>query len=138
MSSGKKKKSSKKPAKGNPILFIVLGSVAGLVLVGGLIWGGLTVMGQRKIVADYDASVAKITEALKSHDPDSLQSSIKLSEIEALITGAPTATRETQNGKEYSVYTWTGGAKPIGFRLTLEKNGSTEEVVELITLGAQP
>lgn len=138
MSSGKKKKSSKKSSSKNTIVLVALGVLAGVAIVGALIWGGLTVSGQRKTVASYHASVTKITEALKSRDPESIQGSLQLSELEALITGAPTATRETQNGKECAVYTWPGGVSPIGFRLILEKNGTREEVVELVTFGAQP
>ena len=137
MSSGKKKKSSKKPAPGTSLLPIVLGAVLGLVIVGGLIWGAMTVLGQRKTVSDYQASVTKITEALKTRDPESPAGALKLSEIEALVTGTPTVTRETLEKSEYAVYTWSGGASPVGFRLKLEKNGSLEEVAELVTLGAQ-
>ena len=134
MSSGKKKKTIKKSSSGASILPILLGAVAGVLIVGALIWGGMSVMGQRKTVAGYDSSVAKITEALRTRDPESPQGALKLSEIDALVTGAPTATRETKEGAEYAVYTWSSS---VGFRLKLEKNGPTDEVVELVTLGAK-
>ncbi len=134
MSSGKKKKSSKKTNTGKSILPIVFGAVAGLVIVGALIWGGMSVMGQRKTVAGYDTSVKSITEALRTRDPESTQGALKLSEIEAMLTGAPTVTRDTKDGAEYAVYNWSPA---VGFRLKLEKNGPTDEVVELVTLGAK-
>ena len=137
MSTGKKKKSSKKSSQGSPILLIVLGAVAGLVIVGALIWGGMTVLGKRKLVAGYQASVTKITETLKARDPESTQEAVKLSEIDAMITGTPTVTRETKDGAEYAVYTWGGGGSGVGFRLQLEQNGSLDEVVELKTFGAE-
>ena len=134
MSTGKKKKSTQKTPQGSSILPIILGAVAGVLIVGALIWGGMSVMGQRKTVVGYDTSVAKITEALRARDPESTQGALKLSEIDAMVTGAPTVTRETKDGAEYAVYTWSSS---VGFRLKLEKNGPTDEVVELVTLGAK-
>jgi hypothetical protein len=134
MSSGKKKKPTKKSASGASILPIILGAVAGVLIVGALIWGGMSVMGQRKTVAGYDTSVTKITEALRTRNPESPEGALKLSEIDALVTGGPTVTRETKEGAEHAVYTWSSS---VGFRLKLEKNGPTDEVVELVTLGAK-
>ncbi len=134
MSSGKKKKSSKKSSSGKSILPIVLGAVAGLVLFGALIWGAMSVSKQRKVVAGYDASVTKITEAIKSRDPELGQGLVKLPEIDAMITGKPTVTRETKDGADFAVYSWSSS---VGFRLKLEKNGLNDEVVELVTFGTK-
>ena len=134
MSSGKKKKSSKKSSSGKSILPIVLGAVAGLVLFGALIWGAMSVMGQRKVVVGYDASVTKITEAIRSRGDESTQGLLKLTEIDAMISGKPTVTRETKDGADFAVYSWSSS---VGFRLKLEKNGPIDEVVELVTFGAQ-
>ena len=134
MSSGsnKKKKSKNKPAAGFPILPVLIG----VLIVGTLLGVGYFVLGQRKTVSGYDTSVTQVTNALRTRDPESVQGALKLSEIEALVTGNPTVTRETKDGAEYAVYTWPSTLKPIGFRLKLEKNGATDEVAELITLGA--
>ncbi len=134
MSSGKKKKTANKSSRGASILPIILGAVAGVLIVGALIWGGMSVLGQRKTVAGYDSSVAKITEALRTRDPESPQGALQLREIDAMVTGGPTVTRETKEGVEHAVYTWSSS---VGFRLKLEKNGPTDEVVELVTLGAK-
>ena len=134
MSSGKKKKSSKKPASGTSLLPIIVGSVLGLVIVGGLIWGAMTVLGQRKSVVGYDATLAKITEAIRTRDEESTAGLIKLSEIEAMVTGTPTVTRETKDGTDYAVYSWSS---TVGFRLKLEKNGQADEVVGLDSFGAK-
>lgn len=134
MSSGKKKKSSKKSSQGSSNLPIVLGAVAGLILFGAIIWGAMSVLGQRKVVAGYDASVTKITEAIRSRDPEKMQDLVKLTEIDALITGKPTVTRETKEGVDFAVYSWSSS---VGFRLKLEKNGPIDEVVELVTFGAK-
>ena len=134
MSSGKKKKSSKKSSSGKSILPIVLGAVAGLVLFGALIWGAMSVMGQRKVVVGYDASVTKITEAIRSRGDESTQGLLKLTEIDAMISGKPTVTRETKDGADFAVYSWSSS---VGFRLKLEKNGLNDEVVELVTFGSK-
>ena len=134
MSSGKKKQSSKKSSQGSSSLPIVLGAVAGLILLGAIIWGAMSVMGQRKVVTGYDASVTKITEAIRSRDPEQMQDLVKLTEIDALITGKPTVTRETREGVDFAVYSWSSS---VGFRLKLEKNGPIDEVVELVTFGAK-
>ncbi len=136
MSSGKKKKtkSSKKPSSGPSMLTMVIGAVAGLLVVGALIWGLMSVLGQRKSVVGYDATMAKITEVLKTRDPDSTDGALQLSEIEAMVTGTPTVTRETKDGTDYAVYSWSS---TVGFRLKLEKNGPTDEVAELVSFGAK-
>ena len=134
MSSGKKKQSSKKSSQGSSSLPIVLGAVAGLILFGAIIWGAMSVMGQRKVVTGYDASVTKITEAIRSRDPEQMQDLVKLTEIDALISGKPTVTRETREGVDFAVYSWSSS---VGFRLKLEKNGPIDEVVELVTFGAK-
>lgn len=132
MSSGNpKKKSKNKPAAGFPIVPVLIG----VLIVGTLIGVGNFVLGQRKTVTEYDTSVTQVTNALRVRDPESVQGALQLSEIEALVTGNPTVTRETKDGAEYAVYTWLSTLKPIGFRLKIEKNGATEEVAELITLG---
>jgi len=133
MSSGKKKKLKSKAKSGLPIIPIILG----LLIVSALLAGGDYVLGQRKTVTGYDSSVARVREAIRMHDPESVQEALKLSEIEPLVTGNPTVTRETKEGAEYAVYTWPGGMTPIGFRLKIEKNGPIEEVTELATFGAQ-
>ena len=134
MSSGKKKQSSKKSSQGSSKLPIILGAVAGLILFGAIIWGAMSVLGQRKVVTGYDASVTKITEAIRSRDPEQMQDLVKLTEIDALITGKPTVTRETREGVDFAVYSWSSS---VGFRLKLEKNGPIDEVVELVTFGAK-
>lgn len=134
MSSGKKKKSSKKSSSKPSPLPLILGVIAGVFVMVALIWGGMSVLGKRNTVAGYDASVAKITEALRTRDPESPQGALKLSEIDAMVTGGPTVSRETQDGADHAVYTWSSA---VGFRLKLEKNGPIDEVVELVTLGAK-
>ena len=94
----------------------------------------MSVLGQRNSVVGYDETVAKITEVLKTRDPESTEGSLKLSEIEALVTGTPTVTRETQDGADWAVYSWSSS---VGFRLKLEKNGPTDEVVGLDSFGAK-
>ncbi|RLS53918.1 MAG: hypothetical protein DWH91_13185 [Planctomycetota bacterium] len=134
MSTGKKKKSKKSTSSGNgfPVRSIILG----LILLAVLIAGGMWLAKQRQAVVGYDESIAKITEALRSRDPESAQGPLQLSEVAALLSGNPETTRETKDGSDYAVYTWPGNRK-VGFRLKLEKNGPTDEVVELATLNAE-
>lgn len=135
MSTGKKKQKSKnKPKNGVPIVAILAG-IAGMLIVSALLGGGYYVYKQRHTVSGYDVSIARVNEVLRTRDPETPQGAVKLSEIDALVTGNPTVTRETKDGADYSVYKWKAGTKSIGFRLKLEKNGSIEEVVELATLG---
>ena len=94
-------------------------------------------MGQRKTVSGYNVSVTKVQEALKARDPDTVEGPIKLSEIAPLVSGNPVVTRESKDGVDYAVYTWPGGINPVGFWLTIEKNGPHEEVLELKTFGAE-
>ena len=109
----------------------------GMLIVLGLMAGGYYVMGQRQTVSGYNASMTKVQEALKARDPDTVEGPIKLSEITPLVSGSPAVTRETKEGVDYAVYTWPGGINPVGFRLTIEKNGPIEEVLELKTFGAE-
>lgn len=131
MSSGKSKKKVKKSSGGG---LPIIAMIAGAVVVAGLIIGGTFAMRQRGTTKEYDATIARITEQLK-RDPDTALGPLKLSEIPALVTGNPKVTRETKDGVDYEVYQWDS-VQQVGFRLKIEKNGPTEEVVELITLGA--
>lgn len=140
MSSGKrpipgKKKKSKKKAE-FPWAAVIAG-VVGMVIAFSLMGGGYYVWKQRQLIAGYDASVAKISEAVRNHDPETNHEGLKPSDIEPLIEGNPEFTRETKDGIDYLVYTWRGGSSPVGVRLKLEKNGSLEEVVDMATLGAE-
>ncbi len=138
MSSGKrpipgKKKKAKKKAEFPwvPVLAGVIGMVIALSLMG----GGYYVWSQRQHIAGYDSSIAKISEALRKHDPEVTPEGLKPSDIEPLIEGKPEFKRETKDGVDYMVYTWRGGSSPVGIRLKVEKNGALEEVVEMSTLG---
>ncbi|RLS34515.1 MAG: hypothetical protein DWH81_15400 [Planctomycetota bacterium] len=138
MSSGKrpipgKKKKAKKKAEFPwvPVLAGVIGMVIALSLMG----GGYYVWSQRQHIAGYDSSIAKISEALRKHDPEVTPEGLKPSDIEPLIEGKPEFKRETKDGVDYMVYTWRGGSSPVGIRLKIEKNGAMEEVVEMSTLG---
>jgi hypothetical protein len=138
MSSGKKpipgKKKKAKKKKEFPLIPVLAG-VIGMVIALGLMGGGYYVWNQRQHIAGYDASIAKISEALRNHDPETTAGGLKPSDIEPLIEGTPVFKRETKDGVDYLVYTWREGARPVGFRLKLEKNGATEDVVEIATLG---
>ncbi|MFO1004526.1 MAG: hypothetical protein U0929_01095 [Planctomycetaceae bacterium] len=140
MSSGKrpipgKKKKAKKKAE-FPWAAVIAG-VVGMVIAFSLMGGGYYVWKQRQLIAGYDATIAKISDALRNHDPEVTRDGLKPSDIEPLIEGKPEFTRETKEGIDYLVYTWRGGASPVGVRLKIEKNGSLEEVVEMSTLGAE-
>ena len=140
MSSGKrpipgKKKKAKKKAE-FPWAAVIAG-VVGMVIAFSLMGGGYYVWKQRQHIAGYDATIAKISEALRNHDPETNPDGLKPSDIEPLIEGKPEFTRETKDGVDYLVYTWRGGTSPVGVRLKIEKNGSLEEVVEMSTLGLE-
>ena len=139
MSSGKrpipgKKKKTKKKAEFP--WAAVLAGVVGMVIAFSLMGGGYYVWKQRQLLAGYDATIAKISEVLR-RDPEVNPEGLKPSDIEPLIVGKPEFTRETKDGIDYLVYTWTGGSSPVGVRLKIEKNGSLEEVVEMSTLGLE-
>ena len=129
---GKQKKAKKKAEfPWVPVLAGVIGMVIALSLMG----GGYYVWSQRQHIAGYDSSIAKISEALRKHDPEVTPEGLKPSDIEPLIEGKPEFKRETKDGVDYMVYTWRGGSSPVGIRLKIEKNGAMEEVVEMSTLG---
>ena len=130
--SGKKKKVQKKA--GFPVAAVLAG-VVGMAILFGLMGGGYYVWKQRQKIAGYDASITKVSEALRVHNPESPDGALKLSEVEPMIVGKPVVKRETKDGADFMVYTWREGSRPVGFRLEIEKNGAIEEVVEMATLG---